>query len=148
MTRAPKPIESFGPELLRTLTEGAKRKVEIELPYNEASRLRQRLNQLRYEMRRQDHTLFPVVSQATITITWPPDTAVNTSVRNVPSPKDKTTLCKVIVSPSDSEFAEALSKAGVTVPELPSETLPATDTPLTTTVAGRDILEDYVKEVK
>ena len=133
-----KPIESFSPELFRALIEGAKREITFDLPYRKAVHLRMRLNQLRNLMRLQKHEHAAMVSQAVVTISWPDDTPVNKSSRNVKTPKDINTICMVKIAPSDSEYSAVLKAAGVTVPSLSSE-------PVSSKVED-DILSSYLKE--
>jgi hypothetical protein len=136
--RPPKPIESFGPEIFQALIEGAKRKVEFDLPYRKAVHFRQRVNQLRNQMRLQKHEHYAMASQARITITWPDDTPCNKSANGIRSPKDINTPVHVTIAPADAEFAGILEKAGVKVPEL--------NTPLSPTKVEDDILAAYVKD--
>lgn len=141
--RPPKPIESFGPELFRALIEGAKRRVEFELPYRKAIHFRQRANQLRNEMRKQGHEQANVVSQAKIAISWPDSAMVNRSSRNVRHPSDPNTPCTVTIAPADSEFTDVLKTAGIEVPTLtPTEPTPGY------TSAEEDILAQYLTKVE
>lgn len=136
--RPPKPIESFGPELFRALIEGSKRRIEFELPYDKATHFRQRINQLRNQMRLQGHEMYRIASQARISISWPEGTETLKSIRGVKWPKNTKTPCKVVISPSDSEFADVLKGAGVEIP--PPPPLEDGDT------VAEDVLESYVKE--
>jgi hypothetical protein len=145
--RTPKPIESFGPEVLQGLIEGSKRELILELPYRKAVFFRQRANALRAEMRRQNHDLYRVVSQATLRIVWGTEagydeTPERKSQTNVRFPINKNTPAKLIITPADKEFGEALEKAGVKLPPVPVDPVPNTEGPDT----GTDILESYLKE--
>lgn len=140
--RAPKPIESFGPEILQALIEGSKREINITLPYRKAVYFRSRVNALRYEMRAQKHHLYPVVSQATVRIVWDKDVTEKKSPTNVRFPANKDTSVKLIISPADAEFSEALKAAGIEVKPLDTELLPNTETAESTA----DVLSEYLKE--
>jgi hypothetical protein len=113
-----KPIESFGAELLAALVEGAKRKVEVRLPYKKAVHLTQRINMLRREMQQQGHPQYSVASQARLSVSWPPDTDVRKTSRGVSIPVNRMTMCTVTIQPADSQFGDALRAAGVVVPTL------------------------------
>lgn len=145
--RTHKPIESFGPEVLQGLIEGSKREVILELPYRKAVFFRQRANALRAEMRRQSHELYRVVSQATLRILWGKEAGYDEALEkksstNVRFPVNKETPAKLIISPADKEFTEALKKAGVELPPPPTDPLPNTESP----DEGTDILEHYLRE--
>lgn len=139
MSRPPKPVESFGPELLRALLEGAKRKVEVKLPHNKAVHLRQRINALRTSMRRSNHVQYPLVSQCRVTISWPPETPTVQSSRGVRWPKDPYAEVVVTIAPNDSEFRDVLASAGVVVD--PGDIL----TSHTPSSAEDDILAEFLK---
>ena len=124
--RPAKPIESFSPLLFKTLIEGAKKPIELRLPFNEAVKFRQRINQLRNQMRLQGHEQYSMASQAKVSIEWPPDTEVHSSRKGVKWPKDTKTMCKVTISPADSEFDAVLTQAGITAPTLVND--PTQDT--------------------
>jgi hypothetical protein len=146
-TRASKPVESFGPEVLQALIEGSKREIVLELPYRKAAFFRQRVNALRAEMRKQNHQLYPVVSQATIRVIWGeeagfPPTQERRSSTNVRFPADKNTKVKLIIAPADSEFAEALKRAGVEVKPFSPDLVSNTEKSDGVT----SILETYLKE--
>lgn len=138
--RPQKPIASFGPELFRALIEGAKREIKLELPFRKAVHFRMRINQLRNQMRLQNHPEYSIASQAKITITWPEETPTSKSSRNVKYPSDPNTLCTVTILPSDSEFANALKAAGVEVPPLSDTTLPEAKT------VEEDILTTFLQK--
>jgi hypothetical protein len=146
-TRAPKPVESFGPEVLQALIEGSKREIVLELPYRKAVFFRQRVNALRAEMRRQNHEMYKIVSQATVRILWGadaelPDVPERRSLTNVRFPMNKNIPAKLVITPADKEFGEALKRAGVEVKPLTPDPIPNTRT----TEPSEDILESYLKE--
>lgn len=116
MTRSrSSPVESFGPELLATLIKGAIETVEVPLPYRKAVRLRQRLYQLRSAMVAEKHPKADDVKRVHIKIAWGPEVLLVENARRVQRPKDNNSPCVVIVAPKDSEFFEALSRAGVVI---------------------------------
>lgn len=149
-TRAPKGVESFGPEIFEALIEGSKREIILELPYKKAVAFRQRMNSLRAAMRESGHEKSKIVAQTTIRILWGKDagydndTAEKRSSQNVRAPISKMTPSKLVISPADSEFSEALRKAGVTIKPL------GTDAPATVPVdapardIGSDILQRFL----
>jgi hypothetical protein len=144
--RSPKPVESFGPEVLQALIEGSKREIILELPFRKAVFFRQRINALRAEMRRQDHKLYPVVSQATVRILWGEDAGYDKvsehkSSTGVRHPVNRDAPVKLKITPADAEFGEALKKAGVEVKTL------NTDVPITESdETVEDVLANYLKE--
>lgn len=146
-TRMPKPVSSFGPEILQALIEGSKREIVLPLPYRKAVFFRQRVNALRAEMRRQNHELLGVVSQTTVRILWGEDAGLppvpeKKSSTNVRHPTDKNVKVHLIISPADKEFSEALKAAGVEVKPIAPDTVPNTGS----TEPVEDILANYLKE--
>jgi hypothetical protein len=144
----PRPIESFGRDLMAALLEGAKRPVHLQLPYKKAVHFTQRVNFMRREMERQKHPEYPAASQAKLTISWPEGTEVQRSSRGVASPVNKQVECTVTIAPADSEFGDAIRKAGVQVKDLSSD--PLAETPAEGKVNESpdpfdDILASYVK---
>lgn len=128
MTRTPTPIESFGPEIMQALLAGAKGRYEIELDYARAVKFRQRVYQLRNSMRHAAHEAYITVSRTRIQIVWgtaigDPEVPENISRKKTKWPKDIHTRCKLIISPYDSEFADALGKVGIKAGELSSDPL-------------------------
>jgi len=128
MSRQKPPIQSFGNELLTALTEGGRRKIELSLSYRDAVSLRARLYKLRNLMVSDKHPLAEIVAKARIQILWGPRIGLPpvdelVSSKNVSRPRDPGTECRLIISPHDSEFAEALRKAGVQVPDLHNDPL-------------------------
>lgn len=146
-TRPPKTIESFGPEVLQGLIEGSKREITLELPYRKAAFFRQRANALRAAMRAQKHTMYPAVSQATIRIIWGEEAGLDKipetkSEKGVRAPANRNERVKLVISPADSEFGEALKQAGVEVKPLSLHPPPNTGS----TTPVEDVLADYLKE--
>lgn len=139
--RAPKPIESFGPELFQALLEGSKKKLVLKMPYTKAVRFRLRINQLRETMRRLQHEKYTAVSQARITVKWPEGTPVRKYPGGNLWPVDKNVECEVIIQPNDNEFRDVLAAAGVTVPILSETTM---QTPQGSS-GEPDILEEFLK---
>lgn len=114
MTAPKSPIESFGPELLNTLIAGSKQRFEISCKWSIAVRLRLRIHQLRTQMRRMKHELYPIVAKTKVSITWD-EKAVETytGARGLKYPKSKEAPVKVIIAPHDDDFAELLKSAGI-----------------------------------
>lgn len=139
--RPPKPVESFGPELFQALVDGSKREIILKLPYDQAVRFRLRINQLREAMRQVEHPKYLAVSQARITIKWPPDTATRKYPGGNLWPVNKKVLCDVIVSPNDFEFRSALQSAGVTIQDTPS-TIPQAEE----VKEEQDILAEFLRK--
>ena len=109
-----RPVESFGPELFELLKRAATTRIDFQLSYRRATRLRQRLYQLREAMRLASHEQYNLVSRVRITVDWPDDTPVVKAGRNN-VPRDKNVLCEVILRPNDSEFSDLLDLAGITL---------------------------------
>ncbi len=112
--RPPRPIESYGPELMAALLKGAVDTFTMEMPFQRAVRFRQRIYQLRFAMESQGHPKYNLVSRVRTTIRWPEGTEL-VPCGHYFSPKDRTVTCQITISPNDSEFADDLRKAGVTV---------------------------------
>lgn len=138
MTKPQETLTSYSPEIFQALIEGAKRKIELNLPYNQAAYFRHRAHRLRHQMRLQNHEHAATVAQAKITITWPPTTPIRRTKRNVAFPVDISTPCTLTIAPADSEFTEALAKAGVTVTPLTPD--------LNSTPHTEDILAEFLKK--
>lgn len=149
-TRPPKPIESFGPELLAALIEGSKRPVVLKLSWNKAAHFRQRVNQLRNAMRLKDHPQYRAVSQAKVSISWPEGTKTKKYPGGNVWPEDPMTLCTLTISPQDSEFKDILEAAGVKVRELTPDSPPPRTVPdgLEDDPLARFLLGQEEKEVK
>jgi hypothetical protein len=136
-----KPVESFGPEIFQALVEGSKRRIELRLPYAKAVYFRMRVNQLRNQMRLQGHEGYSAVSQARLTIAFDSATPIRKSRRGVRIPMDVNVPVTLIISPSDSEFADILAQAGVMVPQLSNETSTAPSIPI-----EDDVLAEFLKK--
>lgn len=124
--KPPRPVESFGPELFALLIRAATTQVQFPLSYRRATRLRQRLHQLRESMRRSAHEHYELVSRVRITIRWPDDTPTQKKGRT-DVPTNINVECEVTLQPNDSEFGDLLERAGINI-ALPSNgTQPGTD---------------------
>lgn len=110
--KPPRPVESFGPEILAALLRGAKGHVEMEVTYRQAIRFRQRVHSLRNAMRLAAHPKYELCSKTCIGIEIPAGTEVVRSGRHF-VPVDRGAKVKLILSPNDSEFAEMLAQAGI-----------------------------------
>jgi hypothetical protein len=147
MATKPRPIESFGAELLAALLEGAKRPIYVKLPYKKAVHFTQRVNFMRREMQRQNHPEYPAAAMAKLTINWPEDTPILKSRKGVAVPVDRMTMCTVTIAPADNEFASAVRAAGVQLKELSADPLdtkaPASAPP---SDPFDDILRSYVED--
>ena len=139
-TRTRNPIESFGPEILATLLKGSRETVTIPTTYRRGVTLRQRLYQLRTIMQKQNHELWPIVAKAKVVLEWgtkagldPVEDIYNS--RKVPRPVDSDVPAILTIRPHDSEFADALLKAGVEASPLSSDPLRDHD--------SSDILETF-----
>jgi len=113
MTRVRTPrVESFGPKLLAALLSAAIKPLTVTLSYNQAVRFRQRLYRLRAAMREEKHERYGLVSRVIITIHWGDNVEVERVGTHI-IPLNRTTQCKVTISPNDSEFDLALARAGL-----------------------------------
>lgn len=101
------PVANYSPELLEVFRRGARETLEIRLPSrSDAVRLRFRLNNLRKDMRAEQHRLLPLAE------------SVQLSVRDTPDGR-----ASLIAHVADNEFRDALRSAGIEVePELPTNT--------------------------
>lgn len=106
-------VESFGPELMAALLQGAAGKFEVSMPYRKAIKLRQRIYQLRLAMKQANHDKHKLVARTRVTIEWPEDTKVTRTQQGVSYPNDRGVMCRVLVQPADSEFKELFEQAGV-----------------------------------
>lgn len=109
------PIESFGPELFNALIEGSKRTIDIPTIYRQAVVFRIRAHQLRHRMREDNHPLYSVAARTRITITWDANTETVINKKKIKFPKDPNTPVVLTIAPHDSQFAAALSAAGIDV---------------------------------
>ncbi len=138
--RPPRPIESYGPELMAALLKGAVSTFTMEMSFQRAVRFRQRIYQLRFAMEAQGHPKYNLVSRVRTTIRWPEGTEL-VPCGHYFSPKDRTVTCQITISPNDSEFADDLRRAGVTVEGEPL----AEDVPIAPE-EGRDLIDALFRE--
>lgn len=123
------PIESFGPQVMSALRDGSQREVIIPFPsYRLAFRFQSRIQLLRKQMRDQNHPLWPVVAKAQTSLRWGEKAGFEKveeiiNSRGTPRPKNSLVPAKLYVFPRDSEFSDALDKAGVKIEELPDDPL-------------------------
>lgn len=147
------PIESFGPELMAALLEGARKQVDLKLNFRDANFFRARINHLRKRMREMDHPEFPLAAKARIQILWGLDAGMPQveeviSSRRVRRPKDDSAPCILRLSPQDQQFAKVLKEAGVEAGVLhndPLAALPVAELPHSPSSAtpGEDVLKQY-----
>lgn len=110
--KAPRPIESFGPEILAALLRGANEGLEFSAPYSTAVRFRLRIHQLREAMRKSGHEKYSLVARVRVSVKWSDDEPIEKQGQhNVPTNR----AAKVLVSlrPNDEEFGSLLKSAGV-----------------------------------
>lgn len=110
--KAPRPVESFGPELLAALLKGATEEVHVPMTWRQAIRFRQRVHQMREAMRRTSHPKYELCTKVRISIDFPPDTPTTKSGRHL-VPVDRGIPVKLVLSPNDSEFGPLLLAAGI-----------------------------------
>lgn len=108
----PRPVASFGSEILAALMKGATGRVTLKMTYSQAIRFRQRIHSLREAMRRASHKQYDLCSKVRVSIEVPPDVPVHRSGRHF-VPDNRQTEVRVILSPNDSEFADILAEAGI-----------------------------------
>ena len=138
--KAPRPVESFGPEILAALLRGATEMVQLPISYKLSIRLRLRIHQLREAMRKAAHPQYHLVARVRVTIQWPPDTkTVKQGRHNIP--EDRNTKCLVTLQPNDAEFADLHREAGVD-PQLGSEPI-TEDHQVLPPSALEDILKNF-----
>lgn len=114
--KAPRPVESFGPELLTALLKGATQEVSVPMTWKQAIRFRQRVHSMREAMRRTSHPKYELCSRVAITIELPLGTPTEVSGRHR-IPTDRNIGVRVILSPNDSQFGPLLAAAGIRTPE-------------------------------
>jgi hypothetical protein len=135
--RSPQPVSSFGPELLAALIKGSKEPVVIKLANRTQGRtLQLRIQMLRGAMQREGHPMYAIVTRVKTSLKWgnrlSPD--LETDVKGIKA-------AELHLIPRDSEFGDAIRRAGVEVtetegdllgnPETVSENRPATEVTLT-----------------
>lgn len=137
------PIESFGPELMAALIAGGRKVVTLEFKSkNMAHRFQMRVNMLRARMRELNHPDFKVASRARVSIYWG-------EKGGWPDDPDGKEHGKVIITPRDSEFGDALKDAKVKVEELANDPLEESYTPGTNEPEKfKDPLEDIQPKEK
>lgn len=123
------PVSSFGPEVMAALLKGATREFRVgPMPYRDAVKFHFRIHSLRAAMRAEQHSQYPIVARAKISLAWgerigKPQPEERISSRNVRSPKDPLTPTILTIAPHDSEFAEHLLRAGIKPEELREDPL-------------------------
>lgn len=110
--KPPRPVESFGPEILAALLKGATEPLVLTMSYKMGVRFRLRIHQLRESMRRNGHDKYNLCARVRVTIEWPKGIPTEKQGRHI-IPLDRDQLCKVTLKPNDTEFADFLSAAGV-----------------------------------
>lgn len=134
-TRSKLPIESFGPELMAALMQGSTKEFRFELPYNDAIKFRRRIHQLRSRMREENHPQRFLVERARVQVLWGKEAgfAEDPEMRRLDNggraPRDLRAPACVVIKPYDTEFGEALRKAGVNIDTKVSTDLRVPDRP-------------------
>ena len=142
--RPPRPVESFGPELMSALMRGAlEGGLTLSLPWRDAVRFRLRVHQLREAMRMAKHDKYPLVARVRVSINVPPNVELVPQGSNY-IPRDRSTLCEVVLRPNDSEFSSALHQAGIDVNRELSSPSPSTS-PVAEPSPSLDTIEDILK---
>lgn len=139
----PRPVESFGPEILAALLRGATEPLVLPMPYKLGVRFRLRVHQLREAMRCTNHEKYKLCARVRVTIEWPLGTPTEKSGRHI-IPSDRNTMCVVTLKPNDTEFADLLLSAGIdplsgTIIELPAPDIKHPDL---------SALEEMLKDIK
>lgn len=114
------PIASFGPELMALLIKGSQEKVvltfEGEHGRRKAKHLQLRIQTLRARMREERHPDYRITMRAKVSVMWG-ERAVK---ENAPVDWKEDEMgyrgALLVVRPHDSEFSDAIAKAGVNVP--------------------------------
>jgi len=122
------PVSSYAPEFLEIFRRGAQEEVRITLTDAKmAHRLRFRLNNLRRDLRKEQHPLATVSNGVTLRVDGP----------------------ILLIEPSDDDFLAAIQEAGITINSpLPYTPLSADDTPKAAAPAPdhSDIMKHFKKE--
>lgn len=142
-SKTPRPVESFGPEILAALLKGATDGISVSMPYRTAVRFRLRIHQLREAMRKSAHEKYELCSRVRVSVKWPEETEVTRLGRHF-VPSDRSTPCLVLLQPNDTEFAEALRGAGID----PLHGLELDNTPQPIHVGSVDDLAELLKDIK
>lgn len=109
-TKTRYPIESFGPELMAALVAGGQRRVEIPFENKKmAVRFQMRIHMLRNRLREADHPNWKIAARARTSLRW----------RDMVKPewagdKEGNKGAVLVIYPHDSDFTDALAKAGIT----------------------------------
>lgn len=112
--KTPRPVESFGPELFATLIKAATSRVELKMPYRNATRFRMRIHQLRESMRKSGHEHYELCSRVRVTIRWPTGAETEKIGGRHQVPVNRSIVCQVVLQPNDAEFASVLrEQAGI-----------------------------------
>jgi hypothetical protein len=138
------PIESFGPEIMAALLRGSRERVDIPLEtYRKGAGLQRRIHHLRKLMRDQNHPQANIVSRTRTSLLWGrragyEDVEEKINSNGVHYPTDRS--CPVILrlAPFDSEFTDALTKAGISLPEIGE---PPTAPP------AQEEVDDYLEDI-
>lgn len=107
------PVSSFGPELMALLIEGSKKEVRVPCPDRKFMRaLQQRIHMLRGAMAREQHPQYVTVTRARTSQAWKINERDGQAFD----------FC-LYVRPQDSQYLDALTKAGVKVDKADSDNL-------------------------
>lgn len=146
--KAPRPVESFGPELFAALLKGATEEVKVPMTWRQAVRFRQRVHQMREAMRRTSHPKYEICTKVRIGIEVPFDCPTVKSGRHK-VPVDKGIKVTLVLSPNDSEFGPLLAAAGVRpLAEIEATTEPLWHEPSVPSTENLDTLEAMFGDLK
>ncbi len=141
------PVVSFGTRLMAVMLKAALGPITKTMPWNDATRLRQRAYMLRMAMFHEKHPQYDAVSRVRITIDLGDLSKKQVGTTWVPqNPRAPVTIT---FSPNDSEFDDMFSDVDITAPSAPpsdttNTTVPDDDT---TPRSSTDILEDLLKDI-
>lgn len=126
--RTKPPIESYGPELMAALIAGSTKEFKFELRFGDCVKFRRRIHQLRTRMREEKHPQANLVERARVQILWgkaareanggvgfTTEPSLKQNSNNYRTPSDPNTPALILIKPYDSEFADALSRAGLKI---------------------------------
>lgn len=143
--KPPRPVESFGGEILAALLKGATDGFKVQTDYSTAIRFRLRVHQLREAMRKSGHDKYSLVARVRVTIEpVDPNEPVDLQGRHK-VPKNRSAKYWLQLRPNDTEFGDILKNAGVDI-ELGSEESPSIEP--SPTPATADSLEDLLRDLK